>query len=258
MPSPFPGMDPYLERPGQWPSFHVNFIVGMAQHLVPRVGDKYQPYSEPTLYIHEPPASRRFLGKGDAGVVIGAGGGNGRVPGGAALAEPAARLELGEVVTEERQHHIEVRTREDERVVTVIELLSPTNKDEETGRLQFLAKREKLRRAGVHFLQIDLLRGGRRLLPEGADPGGRHHNALLARGGEAEADLWYWGLRDRLPTLPVPLESPDPDATLDLQAVFEKVYDASGYGPRLYRLDPDPPLAGEDAAWAAGLVAEAR
>ena len=161
-------------------------------------------------------------------------------------------------MTEERQYHVEVRTREDERVVAVIELLSPANEDEEAARLQFLAKRDKLRYAGVHFLQIDLLRGGRRLLPKGADPGGRHYNALLARGGEAEADLWYWGLRDRLPTLPVPLESPDPDAALDLQAVFDRVYDASGYGPRLYRLDPEPPLAGDDAEWAAGLVAGAR
>ena len=257
MPSPFPGMDPYLERPGQWPSFHMDFIVEMKRHLVPRVGDKYQPYSEFSLYIHEPPAAKRFFAKGDAGVSIGVGGGNGRVPGGGgvALAEPATRVALGEAVTEERQYHVEVRTREDERVVAVIELLSPANKDEEAARLQFLAKRDKLRYAGVHFLQIDLLRGGRRLLPKGADPGGRHYNALLARGGEAEADLWYWGPRDRLPTLPVPLLGPDPDAVLDLQAVLGRVYDAGGSAPHADRHAPDPPLDAGNAAWARGLLA---
>ena len=224
--------------------------------MAPKVRGGYKARPEVSLYIHEPPADRRFFAVADAGVALT--GGTGASPAGrsaaAAVAEPAARVRLGEEVSVEKQYRVEVRSRDDDRVVAVIELLSPTNKSEELARLQFLAKRKRLVESGVHFLQIDLLRGGRRLLPVGADPGGAHYNALLARGGEAEADVYYWSLRDRLPTLPVPLSPPDPDAALNLQAVLDGVYDALAYGQDLYRHPPDPPLGEEDAAWASPLI----
>ena len=69
--------------------------------------------------------------------------------------------------------------------------------------------------------------------------------------------MWFWSVRDPLPRLPVPLLDPDPDVVLDLQAAFDRVYDL-GYGPSLYRHPIDPPLAGEDAAWADGLLNGAR
>ena len=251
MPSPFPGMDPYLERPGKWPGVHTELHVEIKRALLPQLGGKYSADTELTLFLHEPPAHRRVVAEADVGVAI-TGSGT-PSPGGAAVAEPSTRMRLVPAIVEEKHRHLEIRTAEDDRVVTVIEVLSPTNKRRPEERARYLGKRDQFVRAGVHVLQIDLLRGGPRLLPEEARA--HDYNALLRRADTEQAEVWLWTLRDRLPTLPVPLLEPDPDAVLDLQAVLDRVYDAGGYAPHAYRHDPDPPLDAEDAAWARGLLA---
>ena len=169
----------------------------------------------------------------------------------ASAVEPATRLEWPTMLPEELHRFIEVRTKNGREVVTVIELLSPTNKAD--GLTQFQAKRHGLHAAGVHFLQIDLLRGGGpRLLPQAVPP--HDYNAMLLRGGDTAADVWMWTLRDPLPVLPVPLAGDDPDVTLDLRAALDVTYEANEYARFIYNeatpADLDPPLIGDDLVWA--------
>ena len=254
MPSPFPGMDPYLEQPGKFPGFHSDLHTEIKRMLRPQLGGKYDADTEVMLYIHEPSAQRRGFGRADDAVSLTSGGGNAAAATATAV-EPSLRMDFGERVWTEKHRYVEIRTTADDRLVTVIEVLSPTNKHRREGRAAYLAKRRELMDAGVHVLQIDLLRRGPRLLPQDAPP--HHYNAMLARDGDDAADVWFWSVRDPLPRLPVPLLDPDPDVVLDLQAAFDRVYDL-GYGPSLYRHPIDPPLAGEDAAWADGLLNGAR
>ena len=253
MPSPFPGMDPFLERQSRWKQFHASLVTDLHRQLVPKVPDGYYADAEVDLFIHEPPAEdRRFFARADDDIVIT------DAPGGAAVAErpatakPAYRLARPDVLPEERHRYIEVRTIDGNRLVTAIEVLSPTNKTKERDR--FIAKREDLTRAGVHFLQIDLLLGGRHLLTQDVPP--HDYNAMLLRDGDPKADVWTWSLRDPLPALPVPLAD-DADVTLDLRAALDATYDANRYERFIYNnitpADLDPPLDDATAAWAAHL-----
>jgi hypothetical protein len=144
---------------------------------------------------------------------------------------------------------VEIRDRVDRRLITVIELLSPTNKYAGPDREQYLAKRGQLLASGTHFVEIDLLRGGPRLplenLPE------CDYYVLVSRAEERpEAGLWPLRLRERLPVIPVPLRAPHPDAQLDLQALLHRIYDAAGYEDDIYTGEPQPRLTPDDATWA--------
>src|SRR5438046_2088582 len=113
MPSPFPGMNPYLEQPDVWEDFHDRFIVFVAGALEAQVGSNYVVKIENRLYVHElGETERRFFGRGDVGV-------SERAP---------ARTTAGGTGDIQREAYIAIRDRRDRRVVTVLELLSPTNK----------------------------------------------------------------------------------------------------------------------------------
>ena len=264
MPSPFPGMDPYLERPSKWPSRHGKLIFEISDHLVAQLPDDYEVLAEETVYLHEPAAEERVLrARVDGGVALA---GRSRSPleaPSAVATTPANRTRLSTEVERSYDRHLEIRTGDDDRVVTVIELLSPANK--ERHRDEYLKKREDFIDAGVHFLQIDLLRGGgRRLLPSDVEHPPHDYDAMLVRaetvdcdGADVparEADLWYWTVRDELPRLPVPLDGDDPDVVLDLRAVLDAAYDAGRWSRRAYDHPPEPPLPDDDATWAAGLL----
>ena len=69
MPSPFPGMNPYLERATAWESFHPHFISLALQHIAAQLPPEYVVRIENRIYIHEPPADRRFAGHSDLGII---------------------------------------------------------------------------------------------------------------------------------------------------------------------------------------------
>ena len=261
MASPFPGMDPYLESASRWFSFHGQYVIELARELVANLPPGYYADNEVMLFIHEPSARRRLLGRADDAVMIG-GGGTPPPQGGTAQSavatadRPSERVPMGEPVVTEKHRYIQVRTIKSDRIVTAIELLSPTNKERPGDREVYLAKRGELLRDGVNVVQIDLLRGGPRLLPVESPP--HDYNAMAVRASEAsEADVWYWSLRDSLKTLPIPLSEGDADVPLNLRAALDRVYDAMHYERLIYRRPPEPPLTGDDAAWAAALLKEA-
>jgi hypothetical protein len=240
-------MNPYLEQEQVWHDFHERFCPAAAEVLTPQVRPGYVARIDEHVYIHELPAEPRHLaGRGDVSV---ARTGGGEAPRSAtATVEAPARVQLP-AIDIERLAFVEIRDRQDRRVVTVVEFLSPTNKYAGPDREQYLAKRGQLLASGVHFVEIDLLRGGPRLplrnLPE------CDYYALVSRAEERpEADIWPIRLRERLPTIPIPLRAPHPDAQLDLQALLHRIYDAAGYEDDIYTGEPQPRLGPEDAIWA--------
>lgn len=248
MPSPFPGMNPYLEQERAWNDFHESFMPAARDALAARVRPHFIARINEHLFIHELPEDpRRLIGRADLGVT--------RPPfappgerAGAAAAEAPARVRLPAVDTE-RLSFIEIRDRDDWQLVTVIELLSPSNKYAGPDREQYLAKRRQLLASTVHFVEIDLLRGGPRMpmedLPE------CDYCVLVSRAEtRPDADLWPIRLRERLPEVRIPLRPPHADARLDLQQMLQRVYDAAGYEDYIYRGQPQPQLNPEDAAWA--------
>lgn len=247
MPSPFPGMNPYLERASAWESFHPNFISTAQFQLARQLRPGYVVRIEHRVYIHEPPHDQRFVGRGDVGIVRPPDEGRDWAAG--AILEAPAYVQVLDTVEVERIGHLTIRDRDSNELVTLIELLSPTNKYAGPDREQYLGKRRELLRSPAHFVEIDLLRGGPRMPPDELPT--CDYCAIVSRGEDRpRAGVWPWRLRDRLPVLPVPLRAPDPNAHLDLKAVIDRLYDEGGYERYIYQGPPEPQLAPDDIAWA--------
>jgi hypothetical protein len=157
----------------------------------------------------------------------------------------------------ERLAFVEVRDRKSRELVTVVELLSPSNKRPGADREQYLAKRSALLNGRVNLVEIDLLRGGKPL-PIAERPS-CDYSAMVSRVEDRPgADFWPIVLRDRLPVIPIPLRPPHADARIDLQAILHRIYDAAGYAYYIYTSRPDPELAPADREWAESLIAGPR
>lgn len=248
MPPPFPGMDPYLEQDTVWQDFHQSFLPLAREVLAQQVRPAYVVRIEEQLYIHELPVDQRAL-LGRADVAVSRAKSSPAPSRGTATLVAPAYANLRPVVDVERHSYLEIRDRGGQELVTVLELLSPSNKRPGSDREQYLAERREILQSPAHLVEIDLLRGGPRLPLEGLPD--CDYYVMVARAEERpRAGVWPLRLRQGLPVIPVPLKTPDPDARLDLQAIVGRVYDAAGYADYIYRGDPQPPLHPDDAAWA--------
>lgn len=252
MPSPFPGMNPFLEQEGFWHDFHQSFMPLAREILTEQVRPAYVVRLEEHVYIHELTAEERiYLGRPDVSVLHS--GLSHDAAAQATLEAPAYGL-IPPTVEIERESFLEIRDRKTRDLITAIELLSPSNKKLGPDREQYVAKRRQILNSGVHFVEIDLLRGWPRLplddLPD------CDYYALVSRAEvRPKVGIWPIRLRDPLPVIPIPLRTPDPDARLDLQAVLQRLYDAAGYADDIYTGQPQPPLHPADAAWAREILA---
>ena len=252
MPSPFPGMNPYLEQERVWNDFHESFMPAARDAIAAQVRPHFIAKINEHLFIHElPEEPRRFVGRSDVSVTQPPfAPGSDAAP--TASVKAPAKVRLPAVDTE-RLSFIEIRDRDGWQLVTVIELLSPANKYSGPDREQYLAKRRELLASAVHFVEIDLLRGGPRMpmqdLPE-------CDYCVLVSRVETRLDAWLWPirLRESLPVVPIPLRAPHADAQLDLQQLLHRIYDAAGYEDYIYRGQPHPQLNAEDAEWARQFV----
>ncbi len=253
MPSPFPGMNPYLEQERAWNDFHESFMPAARDAIAAQVRPHFIAKINEHLFIHElPEDSRRFIGRADVGVT--------RPPfapaeegATAAVIEAPATVRLLSVDVE-RLSFIEIRDRDSWELVTVVELLSPSNKYAGADRDQYLAKRHQLLFSPVHLVEIDLLRGGPRMpmrnLPD------CDYCILVSRAEtRPDAGVWPIQLRDPLPPVRIPLRPPHADAQLDIQQILHRVYDAAGYEDYIYRGEPRPQLNVQDRAWAQQVIA---
>jgi hypothetical protein len=254
MPSPFPGMNPYLEHPGVWVDFHDSLIYAIRKGLNGQIRPGYIAKVEELLFIHELASDeRRLLGQADMAVAE-----SGKVPErpqGTAVRAPVYGT-LAETAQVEHHPYLEIRDRECEALITIIEVLSPSNKYAGPDHDLYLAKRRQILASGTHLVELDLLRGGPRLPLNGMPD--CDYCAVVSRYEERpSAGIWPVLLREKLPEIPIPLRSPDPDAMLDLKQAIDLVYDDAGYEDFLYRRPPRPPLNESDAKWAAGFVGKA-
>ena len=156
-------------------------------------------------------------------------------------------------VDTETLSYLEIRDRDNNELVTVVELLSPSNKYAGPDREQYLGKARQLQRSWVHFVEIDLLRGGPRM-PWLDMPACDYCIVVSRFERRPKAGFWPIHLRDRLPEIPIPLRRGDADARLDLRQVLHRIYDAAGYAYYIYSGPPEPPLSPEDADWANQLL----
>lgn len=267
MPSPFPGMDPWLEAPEIWRGFHHHVAEEIMRQLNPRLGPRYYADVEVTLTIDDVRISSANAVKGfvaDAGVLERSAalptGGTGR----AVLAIPEAPVRRDVALAPpEKLRAVHVREARTDRLVTSIEILSPWNKRRGEGLETYRRKRDLLLRSPVHLVEIDFLRAGERPGPElSAPPLACDYVILVNRANGVDvrtSEIWPLELSDPLPVVPVPLGPSDPDVPLELDRILVAVYDAAGYGRRVdYASSPPPPLREGLETWLAATVRDAR
>ena len=264
MKSPFPGMDPYIEARGLWRDFHARLVTRIIDALEEALPAKYRVRTEQREVIElvEEEGKRERSLHPDVGVT-------GPLPrppageGSVATAEPATAsppMALRAFVAEEfRERFIEILTTEPERrLVTCIEVLSPSNKRHgSTSREQYLRKRQALLLGEANLVEIDLLRGGTRMPMLDHLPNSPYYLLVGRWYKEAVCQVWPASYLERLPPVPVPLDRPDPDVLLDLQPMVDAIYQRSRYGLDLeYTKPPDPPLPDADRTWLHEQLAE--
>jgi hypothetical protein len=259
VPSPFPGMDPYLEG-YLWPDVHSALAHTIRQQLAPQIQPKYVARLAISVVEDQSPAAEIGIMYLDVAVIKVKANRPAPletprdIPSAAAGALITAPLTIP--LPQVRLATVEIRDVAQNILVTSIEILSPVNK-REPNLSQYRQKRERLRTAHVHLLEIDLLRRGTRVwmhprIPEVP------YLVLLTRAQASAVEVWPIKLQDKLPTLPVPLRSPDPEAILDLSAALHTIYDAAFYHLSIdYTQEPlPPPFSIEEMAWLSQCVRE--
>ncbi len=258
MPSPFPGVDPYIESQA-WEDFHTLFITAIREDLTPVLRPRYVVRVEERIYVERLPDPVAPIGPGITVVSVPE---RERLPhfGGTATVASPSFTAMIPLSSPERETYLVVRDRESMEVVTTIELLSPTNKRKgSTGRREYVKKRALVLRSKAHLVEIDLLRGGDRLPIDLPLRHGGYYVLICRHPACPQAQIHSWGLSSPLPTIPIPLAGDDPAVPLDLQNVFATLYDRAGYDFSLdYARPVEPPLAKEDQEWVRQVLKDRR
>lgn len=261
MPSPFPGMDPYLEQ--FWRDIHARCIIYAADQLQAHLPADLRARVEERVFV-EPVFGVARSVYPDIRVVER---GRGRPATAAVEPEPATAEPLviylpDEPVTERYIEIIDVGS--GRRVVTVIEVLSLSNKSPGEGQELYRRKQRELKDGQVNLVEIDLLRAGDRVLAIGLSRiPVTHRTPYQVCVYRAAADvpcyeIYRVPLRERLPVIKLPLRPTDADITLDLQALIDQCYRNGGYDEDIdYSVEPEPPFEVEDARWADALLRQA-
>jgi len=257
MPSPFPGMDPYLESPVIWPDVHHELISEIRAALTPALRPRYVARVELRVYISDDDDPGRLALVPDLRVETNPKRKGAKKPKPGQTLAVAEPLIVPTLMNEEiEEAFLKIIRVETAALVTVIEILSPTNKIRSSrGRTSFMNKRHEILNSNVHWVEIDLLRGG---VPSVTDPPLRpsDYRVLVSRADQRmRTRYWPIGVRQALPVIAVPLRGKNEEVPLDLGAVFKTVYDRAAYDISVdYRREPQPPLADEDAKWARELL----
>jgi Protein of unknown function (DUF4058) len=202
MPSPFPGMDPYLEQPVFWSEFHNRLIVAIADAIVPSLLPRYYVGVETRTYRDH-----------DDGELL------------------PQEVTLP-VSSETKERYLEVREAGTDAVIAVIEVLSPKNKRKGDGRVADEGKRQKILDSASHLVEIDLLRSDSPMAMQGATGSG--YRILVSRSERRpKAELYGFTLQEAIPSFPLPLKLPSEVVMVALQAIVQGVYDRGGYAVRI-------------------------
>ena len=256
MPSPFPGMDPYVEDPAVWPDCHDALIIAFRAALQPMLRPRYAAVAR-DRHVVISPEHPRFP---DVSVVKSARQSSSKS--GRATAVIAADTPRVFEVSEEHEPYLEIVNVATKRLVTAIEVLSPDNKKPGPGQRSYLRKRRELRKSGVNFVEIDLLRDGQSILrltnrqKESLQPW--HYLVVVSRRSPTQDEAYPIPLSERLPRVAIPLERKVRDVTLDLQAAFARTWEEGAYPVLLdYDGPPTGQLTPEELGWCDKLLRKA-
>jgi Protein of unknown function (DUF4058) len=256
MPSPFPGMNPYLEHPELFPGVHHSLISEIAKLLTPQLRPKYRVAVEVRMYNTTD----------DGSLIVG-------IPGvtikshqttkdltinnvAVATQTQPIRVKVPVPVTI-KEGYLEVREVGTDILITTIEILSPNNKRVGKGREAYEEKREKVLLSRTNLVEIDLLRRGNPMPIISTNPPS-DYRILVCRGNHRpSADLYPFNLPDVIPSFPLPLRAGDTEPIINLQALLNDVYDLYGYDLVVdYHQEAVPKLREDDAAWLDALLRE--
>lgn len=254
MANPFPGMNPYLEDPNEWADVHHALMTYVRDALQPALPATYaarlnirvfvgelQPRI-PDVLVLEKKTRETITQYAPAPVLT-------------AEPPPAEPFIVFLDPIEVHEAFVEIVRLPDEHIVTVIEVLSPTNKEEGEGRRQYLRKQREILESDTHFVEIDLLAQGLPTLAvlrqeRLALPAHRYLINVRRAPERYRFEVYPVPLQERLPNIRIPLMAPDPDVTCDIQAVLNKAYDNGAY-ERLLNYDEPPraTLSAQEEGW---------
>ncbi len=262
MKSPFPGMDPFIEACGLWGDFHDDLISEIKRALASNIPEQYLVRTGERSYVallRTPHEWRAFIPDVSVSLARGSKAKRRGIAGAAVAAakEKASPVTMRAFVElEQRESFVEIyESGGEQRLVTAIEVLSPSNKQPGTpGWELYLRKREALLRGSVNLVEIDLLRGGTRfpmLDPWPMDP----YSVLVNRAQSNLCEVWPIRLQSPVLPIPIPLAAPDSDVALDVQPMIAAIYERSRYGHSIdYATSLTPRLTGKDATWVKQLL----
>ncbi|ESA32283.1 hypothetical protein N836_27220 [Leptolyngbya sp. Heron Island J] len=262
MPSPFPGMDPYLEQPTFWSSFHSRLIVALADTLAPQLRPHYFIEVETRTY-NDTSDGELLVGIPDAVVLAGIAPSHSKTTDSTSTPTTAGQFQP-QIVTlpmpvEIKERYLEVREVGSNAVIAVIEVLSPKNKRKGKGRRVYEEKRQTILSSASHLIEIDLLRGESPMPMQGAvQPA--HYRILVSRAEQRpQAKLYAATIREPLPEFPVPLKADTESVLVNLQAILAGVYERASYDLRIDYSQPLPPpsFSDPDKDWIAALIKSA-
>jgi hypothetical protein len=216
MPSPFPGMDPYLEDEKLWSTFHHQLVSCLYQVLLPSLVDRYRARVGQRHYVTE------------------------------------QALFTSVVREEHHEEFIEIRQRNDNRLVTLLDVVSPANKQTSPGRQAYLDKRREGRSSNTNLVEVDLILQGQPLLEYSRDglPDWDYAVTVTRSTQPDRYEIYTATLQKRLPKFKLPLASDDRDTVLDLHATFTRCYDQGDFAAKIdYKRDPTTTVNDEDRKW---------
>lgn len=255
MPTPFPGMDPYLEYHELWQDVHNSLVADLRDYLAPRLRPRYYVSIEQRTY-RGGLTGLAFVGRPDVAAV--------------AAPKPLYQVAAGVVATPPttvtvelpildviRETYLEVRAVGGNQVIAALEVLSLSNKLAGQGREQYERKRQRVLSSRTHLVEIDLLRSGQPMPVLGNGHAAQYRILVSREQVRPRADLLPFTVRQPIPDFPLPLLPGDEELNVPLNALLHDLYDRAGYDLRIdYRAEPVPPLGEEDARWADALLRE--
>ena len=264
--NPFPGMNPYLESEGIWPDFHNELISQLRSALTVHLPDRYHISLQQRTEVAPPlgPAPDLALIIPDAlvtdvhppSMIDATPEATATATAVAAPPEEAAAVRV-RMPREVRVTWLRVESMPERDIVTIIEVLSPTNKAPGTGRLQYLRKREAISAGYVNLVEIDLLRRGQPMPLETSLPAS-DYRILVCRGLEHPSALLYpFNVQHAIPKFTLPLLPEDEELEVDLGAIINGMHHTARYGQvaRYHEPPPEPAFDGEVGEWVKERVA---
>jgi hypothetical protein len=217
-------MDPYLEG-DLWTTVHTDLCAEIARQLSPKLRPKYVVLSTRRV-VFAPPDESEGVTVPDIGIL--------------APHPPIPHVS------------IEIRDVAEHRLVTCIEVLSPTNK-RGPGREEYAAKRFQILSGTAHLVEVDLLRLGVRFPTAKPLPAVPYFVFVSRAERRDEVAIWPIAMEQALPDFPIPLLPGDAPVLLDLQQALSVVYNIIGYDELVdYSQPPPGPLTPGESAWVEG------